>query len=150
MPHVDIDVTSYSPHCHARSLLSLPSPSLSLSPPPVNVTRRRHILPLPPPCAISAPCTPPGDRAFLLMASPSPRPPPPWLSSSSSSVALLVVVLASSANVDFDVALVPLPGRRSASTKSWDIQVAIDMALLGKNPNWETSAILSSGPSRPL
>ncbi len=49
---VDVDLTSYRRHRHARSLSSLSSPSLSLSPPPVNVACRRCILLPPLPCTI--------------------------------------------------------------------------------------------------
>jgi hypothetical protein len=104
---IDINVASYRRHRHTRSLLLLLSPSLSLFLPPANVASSRcHRIE-------------PDD------ARPPPPPPPPWLSSLSSSVALVVVIPASFTNVNVNVALVPLPWRRNASSNSRDIQAAI-------------------------
>ncbi len=51
---VNVNVTSYCPHRHARSWSSSSSPSLSM--PPVNVTHPHCILPPPRPCAIVIVC----------------------------------------------------------------------------------------------
>jgi hypothetical protein len=47
---INVDITSYRRHRHARSLLSLSSPSLY--PTPVDIAHPRLILPPPPPCTI--------------------------------------------------------------------------------------------------